>query len=90
MDSVLVEVGWTRVEIATEFDVDSARLYINARLHFSRKIMATLSTFSWIVLLHLPYSPDLALQDYWLFPDLQRYLEEKDFKTMKNIQNVDI
>ena len=87
MDAVLVEVGWARVEIATEFDVDFTRPYVNAHPHFARKIMATLSTFCWIVLPHPPYSPDLASSDYWLFSDLQRYLGEKDFKTMKNIQN---
>ena len=86
MDVVLVEVGSARVEITTEFDVDFARPYVNARPHIARTIMTTLSTFGWIVLPHPPYSPDLASSDYWLFSDLQRFLEEKDFKTMKNIQ----
>ena len=74
------------VEIATEFDVDFARPYVNARPHITRKTMATLSTFGWIVLPHPPYSPDLAFSDYWPFSDLQRFLKEKDFETMKNIQ----
>ena len=86
MDAVLVEVGWARVEIATEFDVDFARPYVNARPHIARKTMATLSTFGWFVLPHPPYSPDVALQYYWLFSELQRYLVENDFKTGTRIQ----
>ena len=86
MDAVLVEVDWARVEIATKFDVDFARPYVNAHPHVARKIMVTLSTFCWIYLPHISYSPEFALSDYWLFSDLLRYLVENDFKTGTRIQ----
>ena len=36
-------------------------------------------TFGWQVIPHPPYSPDLAPSDYWLFSDLQRFLDEREF-----------
>ncbi|KAI6653073.1 Transposase [Oopsacas minuta] len=32
---------------------------------------------------HPPYSPDLALCDFWLFPKLKIYLQVKDFNTLQ-------
>ncbi|KAI6648575.1 hypothetical protein LOD99_8055 [Oopsacas minuta] len=35
------------------------------------------------VLPHLPYSPNLAPCDFWLFPKLKIYLQGKDFNTLQ-------
>ena len=51
----------------------------NARPHVARQTMSQLSKLGWIVLPHPPYSPDLAPSDYWLFGELQRHLEGRDF-----------
>ena len=37
-------------------------------------------------LLHLPYSPDLAPCDFFLFPKLKSYLKEHNFGTAENVQ----
>jgi [histone H3]-lysine36 N-dimethyltransferase SETMAR len=54
-------------------------LHDNARPHIARPVKFKLARFNWTVLPHPPYSPDLAPSDYWLFGDMQRYLEGRDF-----------
>ena len=34
---------------------------------------------------HPPYSPDLALSDYWLFADLKKMLAGKKFRTNEEV-----
>uniref|UniRef100_A0A8R1IK49 Histone-lysine N-methyltransferase SETMAR n=1 Tax=Caenorhabditis japonica TaxID=281687 RepID=A0A8R1IK49_CAEJA len=42
---------------------------------------------SWTVLVHPPYSPDLAPTDYHSFSDKQRSHEGTDFKTISDVEN---
>ncbi|KAG5309538.1 SETMR methyltransferase, partial [Acromyrmex insinuator] len=42
-------------------------LHDNARPHVAASTTALLNQFSWDVLTHPPYSPDLAPSDYHLF-----------------------
>jgi hypothetical protein len=42
--------------------------------------MATLLKLKWDVLLHPPYSPDLAPSDYHLFGPMKRFLGGKRFR----------
>ena len=37
------------------------------------------------ILLHLPYSPDLALSDYFLFPNMKTWLGGKRFSSNEEI-----
>lgn len=51
----------------------------NARPHTSLRTREKLLEFSWDVLPHPPYSPDLAPSDYYLFRSLQNSLDGKNF-----------
>jgi len=51
----------------------------NARLHTSLMTRKKLLEFGWDVLPHLPYLPDLAPSDYYLFRSLQNSLNRKTF-----------
>ena len=51
----------------------------NAPCHKSVAMMAKLHELHLKLLLHPPYSPDLAPSNYWLFADLKRMLKKKRF-----------
>ena len=51
----------------------------NAPYEKSMKTMVKLNELSFKLLSHLPYFPDLAPSDYWLFADLKRMLQRKRF-----------
>uniref|UniRef100_A0A8R1IK31 Uncharacterized protein n=1 Tax=Caenorhabditis japonica TaxID=281687 RepID=A0A8R1IK31_CAEJA len=53
---------------------------ITPRPHMAKTTKSPLAPFSWTIHAHSPYSPGLAPTDYHLVPDLQRFLEENDFK----------
>jgi len=40
---------------------------MNARSHVAKVVKKYLEMLKWDVLPHPPYSPDIALSDYWLF-----------------------
>ena len=50
----------------------------NAQCHKSLATMAKLNEFSFELLPHPPYSPDLAPSDYYLFADLKKCSKERD------------
>jgi len=47
-------------------------LHDNARPHVAKVLKKYLETLKWDVLSHLPYSPDIASSDYWLFRRMQQ------------------
>jgi len=47
-------------------------LHDNARPHVAKVVKKYLETLKWDVLLHPPYSPDIAPSDYWLFRKMQQ------------------
>ena len=51
----------------------------NASCHNSMKTMVRWNELSFELLHHLPYSPDLAPSDYWLFAVLKKILQGKRF-----------
>ena len=51
----------------------------NATPHTSLATRQKLLRLSWKVILHRPYSPDLAPSDYYLFQSLQNSLSGKTF-----------
>jgi len=51
----------------------------NARPHTSLVTRQKLMELGWELMLHPPYSPDLAPSDYYLFRSLQNYLNDKTF-----------
>ena len=55
----------------------------NARPHTSLMTRQKLTKLAWEVLMHPPYSPDLATSDYNLFRSLQNFLDGKNWPTKK-------
>lgn len=58
----------------------------NAPAHKSIKTMAKLHELRFELLLHPPYSPDLAPSDYYLFPNFKRWLQGQKFATNEEVQ----
>ena len=57
----------------------------NAPCHKLIAMMAKLYEFYLKLLLHPPYSPDLAPSDYWMFLDLKRMLQGKRFGSNEEV-----
>jgi hypothetical protein len=55
----------------------------NACLHVAARTTDTIQKVKWNVLLHPPYTPDLALSDYHIFGPLKEHLGEKGFAIMR-------
>ncbi|KAF7269533.1 hypothetical protein GWI33_017427 [Rhynchophorus ferrugineus] len=53
----------------------------NAPCHKSVKTVAKIHELGLELLLHLPYSPNMASSDYFLFLDFKRMLAEKKFSS---------
>ena len=54
-------------------------LHDNAPSHTAKRVKETIETFSWEILAHAAYSPDLAPSDYHLFASLGHALAEQRF-----------
>ena len=54
----------------------------NARLHVSLTTREKLLQLGWEVLIHLPYSADIAPSDFHLFRSLQNSLNGKNFNSL--------
>ena len=59
----------------------------NARPHISLVTRKKLLQLDWEVMSHPPYSPDLALSDYYLFRSLQNDLNGKTFDSNEAVKN---
>ena len=57
----------------------------NASPHTSVVSMAKINDLRFELLPHPPYSPDLAPSDYYLFPNLKRWLQGKRFSTNEEV-----
>ena len=60
-------------------------LQVNAPAHKSIATTAKINDLKLQLLLHPPYSPDLAPSDYYLFPNLKRWLINKKFSSREEI-----
>ena len=56
----------------------------NARLHVSLMTREKLLQLGWEVLIHLPYSPDVAPSDFYLFWSLQNSLNGRKFNSLED------
>lgn len=61
-------------------------LHDNARPHVAQSVKDTLKDFKWEVLLHPPYSPDIAPSDYHLFRSMAHGLAEQHFQIRQEVQ----
>ncbi|GFU51791.1 histone-lysine N-methyltransferase SETMAR [Trichonephila clavipes] len=59
----------------------------NARPHTSVVTRQKLRKLGWEVLMHPPYSPDLAPSDYHFFPALQNFLSDKKLGSREDWEN---
>ncbi|GFX62600.1 histone-lysine N-methyltransferase SETMAR [Trichonephila clavipes] len=85
LDRLKLAIDQKRSELANrrgaEFHQD------NARPHTSVVTHQKLWKLSWEVLMHPPYSPDLAPSDYHLFPALQNFLSDKKLGSREDCEN---
>ncbi|GFW05876.1 mariner Mos1 transposase [Trichonephila clavipes] len=59
----------------------------NARSHTSLVTRQKLLQLEWDTMQHLPYSPDLAPSDYYLFRSPQNFLDGKTFTSNEEVNN---
>lgn len=59
----------------------------NARPHVSKMTIEKLNSFSWEILPHPPYSPNIAPSDFHLFRSMQNFISGKIYKTKVEIKN---
>lgn len=59
----------------------------NAKPHTAIKTQQKIHELGWEVLIHPPYSPDIAPTDYYLFRSLQNYLDQKSFRDSSDIKS---
>ncbi|GFO24201.1 transposase [Plakobranchus ocellatus] len=64
---------------------DSILQHNNARPHTSRQTQDALRQLELTTLLHPAYSPDLAPSDYYLFPQLKKYLKGHHYDDDKEV-----
>jgi histone-lysine N-methyltransferase SETMAR len=62
-------------------------LHDNARPHTARNTVAVLKELGWDLMLHPPYSPDLAPSDFHLFPRLKETLRGQRFGTFLELKS---
>jgi histone-lysine N-methyltransferase SETMAR len=60
----------------------------NAPVHTSVIAMAKINALKFELLPHTPYSPDLAPSDYFLFPNLKKWLTGKRFANNEEVESV--
>lgn len=83
LDHLKEEIGKKRPHLAKKkvlFHQD------NAPPHKSMKTMSKLAELHFELLPHPPYSPDLAPCDYYLFPNLKRWLAGKRFGSNNEVE----
>ena len=59
-------------------------LHNSAPSHTAKRVKEMIETFSWEILAHAAYSPDLAPSDYHLFASLGHALAEQRFTSYEN------
>ncbi|CAK9826702.1 Histone-lysine N-methyltransferase SETMAR [Anthophora retusa] len=59
----------------------------NARPHTARITVEKIKNFSWELLPHPPYSPDLVPSDYHLFRSMQHFLSGKNFNNSEDVKS---
>jgi len=58
----------------------------NAPAHTALSVTGYLASLGWIVVPHLPYSPDLAPCHFFLFPTMKKTLKKKRFATVEDVK----
>ena len=61
-------------------------LHDNAPSHTAKPVKETIEAFSWEILSHAAYSPDLAPSDYYLFASVGHALSDRHFTSYENVR----
>ena len=61
-------------------------LHDNAPSHTAKPVKETIEAFSWEILSHTAYSPDLAPSDYYLFASMGHALSDQHFTSYENVR----
>ena len=59
----------------------------NASPHTAFLTRQHLANLGWTVLPHPPYSPDLAPNDFWIYPRIKRGLKGRCFATLQDLED---
>ena len=62
-------------------------LHDNATPHKSKEVTSLIRAYNWEMLRHQPYSPDLSLYDYDLFPKLKMPLRGRRFEDLDELKD---
>jgi histone-lysine N-methyltransferase SETMAR len=62
-------------------------LHNSIQPHSAAATMNLLNYWGWKILPHPPYSPDLALSDFHLFPKMKKHLRGQRFHSNDDVQN---
>jgi len=85
----MYEVSWHFVHSFTSYSRLSGATFAFVLYHHdnasSLKAMAKLDQLRFELVAHPPYSPDLAPSDYYLFPNLKRWLQRKRFTSNEEV-----
>ena len=60
-------------------------LHDNARLHLGKAVTDLLSKYEWELLPHAPYSPDMSLPDFDIFPKLKETMRGHRFSSLEEV-----
>ena len=61
-------------------------LHDNAPSHTAKLVKETIEAFSWEILSHAAYSPNLAPSDYHLFASMGHAIDEQCFTSYENVR----
>ena len=61
-------------------------LHDNAPSHTAKPVEKTIEAFSWEILSHAAYSPDLAPSDYYLFASMGHAISDQHFTSYENVR----
>ncbi|GFY24200.1 histone-lysine N-methyltransferase SETMAR [Trichonephila clavipes] len=85
-DNIVRKRSWSKCDDVAR-TVAKPGLTDNARTHTSVATRHNLWELGWEVLMHPPYSPDLAPSDYHLFLALQNFLSDKKLGSREDCEN---
>lgn len=86
LDRLVFSIRDKRRRVKSPIGLNLYYQHDNARPHVARKTVAKLDELGFKVLLHPPYSPDLAPSDFYLFGPLKSALRGKKYVCVEDIQ----
>lgn len=85
LDKLKVAIQKKRTDLADRKNI--VFHYDNTKSYATMQTIHKLRQLNWDILLHPPYSPDIAPSDYYLFQSLQNDLNEEKFESFEDLKN---